>query len=33
MMDGGFGYDRTGSTSKKLANKRAGFGMGYTIRL
>jgi len=33
MMDGGFGYDRTGSTSKKLANKRAGFDVDYAIRL
>ena len=33
MMDGGFGYDRTGNTSKKLANKRAGFEADYAIRL
>ena len=33
MLGAGFGYDRTGSVSKKLANKRAGFGVDYAIRL
>ncbi|GHV78204.1 restriction endonuclease subunit M [Spirochaetia bacterium] len=33
MLDGGFGYDRTGGTSKKLANKRSGFTADYAIRL
>jgi DNA adenine methylase len=33
MLDGGFGYDRTGGTSKKLANKRSGFSVDYAIRL
>jgi DNA adenine methylase len=33
MLDGGFGYDRTGSTSKKLANKRANFSVDYAVRL
>jgi DNA adenine methylase len=33
MLNGGFGYDRTGTTSKKLANKRAGFNVDYAIRL
>jgi DNA adenine methylase len=33
MLDGGFGYDRTGGTSKKLANKRANFSIDYAIRL
>jgi len=33
MLDGGFGYDRTGSTSKKLANRRAGFNVDYAVRL
>ena len=32
-LDGCFGYDRTGGTSKKLANKRADFGADYAIRL
>ena len=32
-MDGAFGYDRTGSVSKKLANKRAGFTADYAVRL
>jgi DNA adenine methylase len=32
MLDGGFGYDRTGGTSKKLANKRSGFTADYAIR-
>ena len=33
MLNGGFGYDRTGGTSKKLANKRADFKVDYAIRL
>jgi DNA adenine methylase len=33
MLDGGYGYDRTGGTSKKLANKRAGFTVDYAVRL
>ena len=33
MLDGGFGYDRDGSTSKKLKNKRLNFSLDYTIRL
>jgi len=33
MLNGGFGYDRTGTTSKKLHNKRAGFTTDYAIRL
>jgi DNA adenine methylase len=33
MLDGGFGYDRTGGTSKKLANKRANFSIDYAVRL
>jgi DNA adenine methylase len=33
MLDGGFGYDRTGGTSKKLDNKRASFSIDYAIRL
>ena len=32
-VDGSFGYDRTGSVSKKLANKRASFAEGCAIRL
>ena len=32
-LDGTFGRDRTGTTSKKLANKRADFTAGYAIRL
>jgi DNA adenine methylase len=32
-LDGSFGYDRTGGTSKKLANKRSGFNVDYAIRL
>jgi DNA adenine methylase len=32
-LDGGFGFDRTGGTSKKLDNKRAGFTVDYAIRL
>jgi DNA adenine methylase len=33
MLDSGFGYDRTGGTSKKLANKRANFSIDYAVRL
>jgi DNA adenine methylase len=33
MLNGGYGYDRTGSTSTKLANKRADFKVDYAIRL
>jgi DNA adenine methylase len=33
MLDGGFGYDRTGGTSKKMANKRANFSIDYAVRL
>jgi DNA adenine methylase len=33
MLDGGFGYDRTGVTSKKLANKRTSFSIDYAVRL
>ena len=33
MLDGGFGYDRTGGTSKKLDNKRQSFTIDYAIRL
>ena len=32
-LDGGFGYDRTGTTSKKLDNKRASFSVDYALRL
>jgi DNA adenine methylase len=32
-LDGGYGYDRTGGTSKKLDNKRASFSIDYAIRL
>ncbi|MDR3356026.1 MAG: DNA adenine methylase [Spirochaetaceae bacterium] len=32
-LDGGYGYDRTGGTSKNLDNKRAGFTIDYAIRL
>jgi DNA adenine methylase len=32
-LDGTFGYDRTGGTSKKLDNKRAAFSVDYAIRL
>jgi DNA adenine methylase len=32
-LDGGFGYDRTGGNSKKLANKRTDFDVNYAIRL
>jgi DNA adenine methylase len=33
MLDGGFGFDRTGTTSKKLKNKRQSFSVDYAIRL
>jgi DNA adenine methylase len=33
MLDGGFGYDRTGGTSKKLSNKSSGFTVDFAIRL
>jgi DNA adenine methylase len=33
ILNGRFGYDRTGSDSKKLANKRANFKVDYAIRL
>jgi DNA adenine methylase len=33
MLDSTFGYDRTGGTSKKLANKRVGFTVDYAVRL
>ncbi|MDR1094922.1 MAG: DNA adenine methylase, partial [Spirochaetaceae bacterium] len=33
QLDGGFGYDRTGTTSKKLDNKRAAFSVDCAIRL
>jgi DNA adenine methylase len=33
MLDGGFGYDRTGTTSLKLANKRTNFSIDCAIRL
>lgn len=33
MLNGGFGYDRTGNTSKKLDNKRSNFSIDYAIRL
>jgi len=33
MLDGSFGYDRTGTTSKKLKNKRISFSVDYAIRL
>jgi DNA adenine methylase len=33
ILDGGYGYDRTGDTSKKLDNKRAGFTVDYAVRL
>ncbi len=32
-LNGCFGYDRTGSTSKKMANKRSAFSVDYAIRL
>jgi len=33
MFDSGFGYDRTGSTSKVLSNKRVNFTVDFAIRL
>jgi DNA adenine methylase len=33
MLDGGYGYDRIGTISKKLANKRSGFTIDYAVRL
>lgn len=33
MLDSGFGYDRTGTTSRKLGNKRAAFTIDYAVRL
>jgi len=33
MVNGGFGYDKAGTTSKKLANKRAEFRDAYAARL
>jgi DNA adenine methylase len=32
-LNGGYGYDRTGTASLKLDNKRAGFSVDYAIRL
>ncbi len=32
-LDGSFGYDRTGTTSKKMLNKREAFTMDLSIRL
>jgi DNA adenine methylase len=32
-LNGCFGYDRTGTTSKKMANKRSDFNVDYAIRL
>jgi DNA adenine methylase len=32
-LDGSFGYDRNGTTSKKRVNKRMGFNTDYAIRL
>jgi DNA adenine methylase len=32
-LNGCFGYDRTGTNSRKLANKRSDFNMDYAIRL
>jgi DNA adenine methylase len=32
-LNGCFGYDRTGTDSKKLANKRSSFNVDYAIRL
>ena len=32
-LDGSFGYDRKGSISKRLDNKRSDFGLDYSIRL
>jgi DNA adenine methylase len=33
MLDGGFGFDRIGTTSKKLKNKRIQFSLDYAVRL
>jgi DNA adenine methylase len=32
-LNGSFGYDRTGISSKKMANKRSSFNVDYAIRL
>jgi DNA adenine methylase len=32
-LDGGFGYDRIGGSSKKLHNKRTNFSVDYAVRL
>jgi DNA adenine methylase len=32
-LDGGFGYGRTGTCSKKLNDKRAGFTENFAVRL
>jgi DNA adenine methylase len=32
-LDGCFGYDRIGTSSKKMSSKRAGFTADYAIRL
>ena len=32
-LNGGFGYDRVGTTSKKVTNKRTRFSVDYAIRL
>jgi len=32
-LDGGFGFDRSGTTSKKLKNKRVHFSTDYAVRL
>lgn len=33
MLDGSFGYDRKGTTTKKISNKRESFSYEYAIRL
>jgi len=33
MLDGSFGYDRVGTTSKKILNKREGFTLELSIRM
>jgi DNA adenine methylase len=33
MLDGGFGFDRVGTASKKLHNKRVNFSVDYAVRL
>jgi DNA adenine methylase len=33
ILDGSFGYDRTGTSSKKLSNKRGSFSIDYAVRL